>query len=149
MGSIGLIDETPPLFASASRAMSETGNWLTPRVNGLNRFDKPPLIYWLMGFFYSIPGQEIWDPLGTWSARLPSAISSLTLMLVIGDTLMKWPGRNISQPRRTAVIAALSFALSPIVLIWSRIAVSDALLCCTLGLSFLFNWRSYANSSNG
>ncbi len=37
LGSTGLIDETPPLFASASRAMSETGNWLTPRANGLNR----------------------------------------------------------------------------------------------------------------
>ena len=85
LGSTGLVDETPPLFAAASRAMSETGNWLTPRVNGLNRFDKPPLIYWLMGIFYLIPGHDIWDPLGTWSARLPSAISTIALMIFIGD----------------------------------------------------------------
>ena len=51
LGSTGLVDETPPLFAAAGRAMSESGDWLTPKVNGMFRFDKPPLIYWLMGFF--------------------------------------------------------------------------------------------------
>ncbi|WP_269623246.1 ArnT family glycosyltransferase [Prochlorococcus marinus] len=145
LGSTGLIDETPPLFAAASRAMSETGNWITPRVNGLPRFDKPPLVYWLMGFFYSLPGHNFFDPLGSWAARLPSAISTVLLMLVVGDTLMKWPGENILYPRKTAVIAALAFVLSPLVIIWSRIAVSDALLCSTLGISLILTWRTYVN----
>ena len=52
LGSTGLVDETPPLFAATARAMSESGDWLTPKVNGIFRFDKPPLIYWLMSFFY-------------------------------------------------------------------------------------------------
>ena len=65
LGTTGLVDETPPLFASAGRAMSESGDWLTPKVNGMFRFDKPPLIYWLMGFFYSLPKNEIWDSYGT------------------------------------------------------------------------------------
>ena len=34
LGSTGLVDETPPLFAAAARAMSESGDWLTPKVNG-------------------------------------------------------------------------------------------------------------------
>ena len=51
LGTTGLVDETPPLFASAGRAMSESGDWLTPKVNGMFRFDKPPLIY---GFFLLI-----------------------------------------------------------------------------------------------
>ena len=85
LGSTGLVDETPPLFAAASRAMVETGNWITPQVNGLPRFDKPPLVYWLMGIGFSIPGNDLWDPLGTWSARLPSALSTIFLMLVLGD----------------------------------------------------------------
>jgi 4-amino-4-deoxy-L-arabinose transferase-like glycosyltransferase len=49
LGHTGLVDETPPLFAASARAMAETGDWLTPRVNGLPRYDKPPLVYWLMG----------------------------------------------------------------------------------------------------
>ena len=33
LGKTGLVDETPPLFAAAGRAMSESGDWLTPKVN--------------------------------------------------------------------------------------------------------------------
>ena len=132
LGSTGLVDETPPLFAAAGRAMSESGDWLTPRVKGILRFDKPPLIYWLMGFFYSLPKNEVWDSLGTISARLPSALASLFLMIMIGDTIYCWPqkgGRKLATP----IVASLSFSLSPLIIVWSRTAVSDALLCGTLG----------------
>ena len=147
LGSTGLVDETPPLFAASGRAMAETGDWLTPRVNGLPRFDKPPLVYWLMGLSYSLPGSASWDPLGTWAARLPSALASMASMLMLGDTLLRYPLAGDAHPRRTAVAGALAFALSPLVLIWSRTAVSDALLSGTLSLSLLCQWRCYASGS--
>ena len=31
LGSTGLVDETPPLFAAAARAMSESGDWILQR----------------------------------------------------------------------------------------------------------------------
>ncbi len=145
LGATGLVDETPPLFAAASKAMVETGNWLTPQVNGLPRFDKPPLVYWLMGIGFSIPGNNFWDPLGTWAARLPSALSTILLMLFLGDTMMRYPQKNDYFNRRTAIIAALAFALSPLVIVWGRIAVSDALLCSNLGICLLLQWRRYVN----
>jgi len=147
LGSTGLVDETPPLFAAAARAMSESGDWLTPKVNGIFRFDKPPLIYWLMGFFYSLPKNEIWDSLGTLSSRLPSALGSLFLMLMIGDTLFCWPQKGDKQ-FLTPIVASLGFALSPLIIIWSRTAVSDALLTGTLGISLLLFWRRMASKNN-
>ncbi len=147
LGTTGLVDETPPLFAAAARAMSESGDWLTPKVNGIFRFDKPPLIYWLMGFFYSLPKNEIWDSFGTLSARLPSALGSLFLMLMIGDTLFCWPQKGDRQ-FLTPIIASLGFALSPLIIIWSRTAVSDALLTGTLGISLLLFWRRMASDNN-
>ncbi len=147
LGSTGLVDETPPLFAAAARAMSESGDWLTPKVNGIFRFDKPPLIYWLMGFFYSLPKNEIWDSLGTLSARLPSALGSLFLMLMIGDTLFCWPQMGNRQ-FLTPIVASLGFALSPLIIIWSRTAVSDALLTGTLGISLLLFWRRMASENS-
>ncbi len=147
LGSTGLVDETPPLFAAAARAMSESGDWLTPKVNGMFRFDKPPLIYWLMGFFYSLPRNEIWDSFGTLSARLPSALGSLFLMLMIGDTLYCWPQKGDRQ-FLTPIVASLGFALSPFIIIWSRTAVSDALLTGTLGISLLLFWRRMASENN-
>jgi len=147
LGTTGLVDETPPLFAAAARAMSESGDWLTPKVNGIYRFDKPPLIYWLMGFFYSLPKNEIWDSFGTLSGRLPSALASLFLMLMIGDTLFCWPQKDDTQ-FLTPIVASLGFALSPLIIIWSRAAVSDALLTGTLGISLLLFWRRMASDNN-
>ncbi len=147
LGKTGLVDETPPLFAAAGRAMSESGDWLTPKVNGMFRFDKPPLMYWLMGFFYSLPKNQIWDSFGTISARLPSALGSLFLMLMIGDTLFCWPQKG-DKEFLTPIIASLSFALSPLIIIWSRTAVSDALLTGTLGISLLLFWRRMASYKN-
>jgi len=147
LGTTGLVDETPPLFAAAARAMSESGDWLTPKVNGIFRFDKPPLIYWLMGFFYSLPKNETWDSFGTLSARLPSALASLFLMLMIGDTLFCWPQKSDRQ-FLTPIVASLGFALSPLIIIWSRTAVSDALLTGTLGISLLLFWRRMASENN-
>ena len=144
LGATGVVDETPPLFAAAGRAMTETGDWLTPRVNGLPRYDKPPLVYWLMALGYSLPGQASWDPLGSWASRLPSALASLAVMLGLADTLLRWPQQTGPRPGAAAISTALAFGLSPLVLIWSRTAVSDALLCGLLAISLLLQWRRFA-----
>ena len=155
LGSTGLVDETPPLFAASARAMAETGDWLTPRVNGLPRYDKPPLVYWLMGLGYLLPGQSLWNPLGSWAASLPSALSSVVVMLALAATLLRWPQPpaaaaaggwgGATRSALTAFSAALACARSPLVLIWSRVAVSDGLFTATLALSLLLFWRRYAD----
>ena len=160
LGSTGLVDETPPLFAASARAMAATGDWLVPQVNGLPRYDKPPLVYWLMALVHRLPGQERWDPLGSWAAGLPSALATVALMLVLADTLRRWPqagaaGGHAGAPRPglapelapllPPLVGALAFALSPLVLLWSRIGVSDALFTATLASSLLLCWRTYAD----
>eukprot|EP00897_Mesotaenium_endlicherianum_P002039 jgi/Mesen1/1863/ME000143S00915 len=59
LAAAGLIDDTEPLFAEASRQMLLTGDWITPQFNGQPRFDKPPLIYWLMA-----ASALVWGSLG-------------------------------------------------------------------------------------
>ncbi|MEB3255818.1 MAG: glycosyltransferase family 39 protein [Synechococcaceae cyanobacterium] len=151
LGHDGLVDETPPLFAASARAMAETGDWLIPRVNGLPRYDKPPLVYWLMGLVYALPGQEHWNPRGTWAASLPSAVSTVLVMLLLAETLLRWPqaAREPSdrEPGATALGAALAFALSPLVLLWGRTPVSDALFSGLVAISLLLAWRRYAAGS--
>ena len=142
LGETGLIDETPPLFASAGRAMSQSGDWITPKVNGILRFDKPPFYYWLMAIIYSIPGNQSWDQLGSLSARLPSALASLSLFLILGDTILHHHKKS-KYKSYIALVGSLGFALSPLVIIWSRTAVSDALLCGTVGISLLLFWRRF------
>ena len=52
----------PPLFATARDAMAETGTETTPRVQLLRCDLGRPLVYWLMGLGYNLPGQ-LTDPL--------------------------------------------------------------------------------------
>lgn len=153
LGATGLVDETPPLFAAAARAMAETGDWLIPRVNGLPRYDKPPLVYWLMGLIYGLPAQMAWNPLGTWAARFPSALGAVLVMLALCDTLLRWPQPALAATQSkaptgpaVALGAALAFALSPLALLWGRTAVSDSLFAANLTLALLLGWRSYASA---
>ena len=95
--------------------------------------------------FYSLPKNEVWDSLGTISARLPSALASLFMMLMIGDTIYCWPQKG-ERKLATPIVASLSFALSPLLIVWSRTAVSDALLCGNLGISLLLFWRRMASN---
>lgn len=148
LGSTGQVDETPPLFAAAARAMADTGDWLIPRVNGLPRYDKPPLVYWLMGGLYALPGQPQWNPLGTWASALPSALASVAVMLGLAHTLLRWPQPPLPRrPGSTALAAALAYALSPLVLLWGRIGVSDALFTALVAFSLLLCWQCYAEPS--
>ncbi|MEB3193489.1 MAG: glycosyltransferase family 39 protein [Cyanobacteriota bacterium] len=151
LGQTGLVDETPALFAASARQMARSGDWLIPHVNGLPRYDKPPLVYWFMASLYSLPGESWWDPLGTWAARLPSALATIITMVLLADTLLRWPqtdGVHSRRGNRSGMAAALgssfSFALSPLVLVWGRTEVSDALFMATLAFSLLLAWRSYA-----
>lgn len=82
LGSTGLIDETEPLFAEASRQMTVTGDWITPYFNGETRFDKPPLIYWCQAIAYLIFG------VNEFAARLPSALAGLALTSFCFYTLL-------------------------------------------------------------
>tara|TARA_Y100000589_G_scaffold128669_1_gene122542 strand:- start:3395 stop:5200 length:1806 start_codon:yes stop_codon:yes gene_type:complete len=147
LGSTGLVDETPPLFASAGRAMSQSGDWFTPKVNGILRFDKPPFYYWMMAIFYSLGRNENWDALGSLSARLPSALSSLFLMLIIADTII-CTNRDSNRSFYLSIVSSLAFSLSPLIIIWSRTAVSDSLLCSTVGISLLMFWRKIVSDND-
>ena len=71
LGSIGLVDKTEPMFVEAARQMVATGDWITPYWNGETRFDKPPLVYWLMAIAFKLIG------INEWAARLPSAIAAI------------------------------------------------------------------------
>lgn len=65
-------------YAEIPREMLVTGNWVTPRLDGLRYFEKPPLQYWATAAAYAVFGVH------DWAARLWTALSSyLTLLLTI------------------------------------------------------------------
>jgi 4-amino-4-deoxy-L-arabinose transferase-like glycosyltransferase len=148
LGSVGLIDETEPLFAEAARQMTVTGDWITPYFNGDPRFDKPPLIYWLMAIAYQTLG------VNEWAVRLPSALSATALTVMGFYVLRRFgfasPGaaQAAASDRRllAAWIGAALIAMNGHTLAWARTGVSDMLLSGCMGTALFAFFCGYAES---
>lgn len=149
LGNVGLIDETEPLFAEASRQMLLTGDWITPFFNGETRFDKPALIYWCQAIAYSIMG------VNEWAARTPSALAAMGVIALAFYTV-QWHFTKKDEleqvtnlPRRylTAALAAALMALNPEMIVWGRTGVSDMLLTGCIGSTLLCFFLGYAQNN--
>lgn len=168
LGNTGLIDETEPLFAEAARQMTVTGDWITPYFNEETRFDKPPLIYWLMAIFYKIVG------INEWGVRLPSALSAVALTGLGFYTLRYFTPQNPfssseletepaetivenleaqttssivpAKPWLVALIGSSLIALNPETIAWARVGVSDMLLTGCMGSALLAFFIGYVNA---
>ena len=58
-------------YVEIPREMVVTGDWVTPRLNGVKYFEKPPLFYWFEAVLIKLFG------LSEWSVRLGPALFAL------------------------------------------------------------------------
>lgn len=92
LGAIGFVGPDEPRYAWIARDMSETGDWVTPRLYGKLWLEKPPLFYWGAALSFKLFG------VSEAAARLPSAISALLATLALawlalrlyGDETARW-----------------------------------------------------------
>lgn len=63
-------------YAEIAREMVISGDWVTPRLNGIKYFEKPVLHYWAGAASFTLFGKH------EWAARLWSAVAGLAGMLV-------------------------------------------------------------------
>ena len=82
-------------YAEIPREMLATGDWLTPRLNGVLYFEKPALQYWLSALSMKLFGVN-----GA-AARLPLALAS-GLMIWAAWRLAKRLGAQIISPEARA-----------------------------------------------
>lgn len=151
LGDVGLVDETEPLFAEAARQMDVTGNWITPYFNGETRFDKPPLVYWLMAIGYQLIG------VNEWAVRLPSALAAIALVIGVFFTLKYFGFSNalINENNQAKIKRQLWFsawigsaltAFNVQTIIWAHTGVSDMLLSGCMGTALLCFFWGYVTS---
>jgi len=77
-------------YAEIPREMAASGDWVTPRLNGIKYFEKPALQYWLTAAAYEAFGVH------QWTARLWPALSGF-LGFIFPARLpfrqaVRWPG---------------------------------------------------------
>jgi 4-amino-4-deoxy-L-arabinose transferase-like glycosyltransferase len=67
-------------YAEIGREMAVSGNWVTPRLNGLKYFEKPPFQYWATAAAFNVFGVH------EWAARLAPAVAGILAVLIVGAT---------------------------------------------------------------
>ena len=65
-------------YAEIAREMAQSGDWITPRLNAIKYFEKPPLQYWVTAAAYEVFGVH------NWTARLWAALTGLLGILATG-----------------------------------------------------------------
>lgn len=68
-----LMDDVDAVQAQIARNMLTSGDWVTPRLDGVTYLEKSPLIYWMMAICYQVFGVH------DWAARIPVAFFSIGL----------------------------------------------------------------------
>lgn len=121
----GLIGPDEPRYADIGRAMQETGDWVTPRLFGVPWFEKPALLYWLIGGGFAL---GLGDTLGP---RVPIALLSILALTGYYFGLRRLLGA------RAAMGAAGMLAISVGWLGFSHAAVTDLPLAVFFGAGML------------
>jgi 4-amino-4-deoxy-L-arabinose transferase-like glycosyltransferase len=71
LGSAPLANPDEGRYAEIPREMVASGDWVTPRLDGVPYFEKPPLVYWLVAAAEKTLGPS------EWSVRLTPALFAL------------------------------------------------------------------------
>jgi 4-amino-4-deoxy-L-arabinose transferase-like glycosyltransferase/membrane-associated phospholipid phosphatase len=130
-GSYSLWDRDEPRFATASREMALRGDWVVPTFNGDLRPDKPILIYWLQRSAYAVLGD------GPFAARFWSGIGGMLACLLTWELGQRMFGRPAGQ------LAGWMLALSPMLIIESKLGTVDAILLASIVTAMLALWQVY------
>jgi 4-amino-4-deoxy-L-arabinose transferase-like glycosyltransferase len=132
LGSVPLLEPDEGRYAEIPREMLARDDFVTPRLNGVKYFEKPPLLYWLNALSLATLGET------EFAARLPTALAALA------GVLWTWhAGRKVFGPRAGA-FAALVLGTSIGYAVHGKINIIDPLLttCLTVCLgSFLIASR--------
>lgn len=134
-------------YAEIPREMIASGDWLTPRLNGLKYFEKPPLQYWASAAFFKLFGES--DA----AARLWTALAcfgGIVLTWFAGNRMFPSPARMFSAPAGS--LGAIVLAGSPLYVLLGQINTLDmalafflsaAVFSFALGRYYLF-WAACA-----
>lgn len=77
-------------YAEIAREMAVTGDFVTPRLNGLKYFEKPPLQYWATATAFKVFGED------EWTARLWPGLTGYLSVLLAFFTARRLFGERVA-----------------------------------------------------
>lgn len=134
--SMDFIDPNEGMFGSIAREMAESGDWVTPRFNGVPYFEMPPLYYWLSALMIYLFGPT------EWAARFWGSISAL------GTVLLVWRMGNLLYGRNAGLLAGVILVTSVGFFRYSHVAFTDMLFVFSLTLSIYGFIQGFLHDTN-
>jgi 4-amino-4-deoxy-L-arabinose transferase-like glycosyltransferase len=133
LGGVPLFDLDEGAFSEATREILASGVWSATYLDGIPRYDKPILTYWLQAGSVTLFG------LNEFALRLHSALCAL----LWGAAIYFFSAEFIN--RKSAKFAVLIFSSTLLITIIGRAATADALLNLFIAMS-LFDIYRYSKS---
>ena len=90
-------------YSEISREMAASGDWITPRLNGIKYFEKPPLQYWASAASLKAFGNE------EFAARLYVGLAGLATVLIVGFTAARLGGTEHAVATMIALVSSPYF----------------------------------------
>ena len=116
-------------YGEVGRWMWLSGDWLTPRLDGIPFFHKPPLLYWLESVSVGLLGAHVW------SVRLVPMLHAALMLVGLYTVTRLWAGETLA--RRAAMMLGSSLAF----LVGGQYVNHDMLVACWISLAILaFGW---------
>jgi 4-amino-4-deoxy-L-arabinose transferase-like glycosyltransferase len=121
-------------YGEIGRWMLVSGDWLTPRLNGIPFFHKPPLLHWLEAIAMSLFGVH------AWAVRLVPALHADLMLTALYLAARHIGGERLAQRATLMLGTSLSF------LIGGQYINHDMLVACWIGVAI---WSFAASFMQG
>src|SRR5215469_13896094 len=118
-----LQDDVDAVQAQIARNMITSGDWVTPRLDGVVYLEKPLLIYWLIAASYEVFGVH------DWAARIPIAVAAIALCWLTAAFGI-W-----AFGKRAGFYAGLCMATCVGLWLFTRVLIPDVVLTLTIALA--------------
>jgi 4-amino-4-deoxy-L-arabinose transferase-like glycosyltransferase len=119
----GIADSDEAIYVNAAQQMVQSGDWITPYVNGLRYLNKPPLLIWLVAASFKLFG------VSEMAARLPGLAAIVTTTWLVQRITVRVAGQY------AALCSGLAFAFCIGTAIFTLEVMTDIFLVFFLALA--------------
>lgn len=129
--SPGLLDDVDSVYIEIAREMLVRHDFVTPYIDGIRFFDKPPLLYWMAAGSMHLFGVH------AWAARLPLALGVLALLIAVYALGIRLFGAvsPAGHPDRAGLYAAWATGISIGPYLYTRFYIPDILVALWMTLA--------------
>ena len=112
-----LLDDMDAGHAQIAQNIADTGDWVTPKLDGIRHIEKPPMPFWIVAAIYRVTGVE-----NSFTSHLPNALAILGLTwLALLWARRAWGGR-------AGFYAGLGVLTSVGIFLFTRFIIPESIL---------------------